>query len=54
MLAQIHRFVSDEKLFKGRKFVVDGEDMEEKVQKDMDLLMEEAEQDEGAGKDAGT
>jgi hypothetical protein len=28
--------------------------MEEKVQKDMDLLMEEAEQDEGAGKDAGT
>lgn len=54
LLAEIHRFVSDEKLFKGCKFVIDGQDMEEKVQKDMDLLIEEAEQGEGAGQDAGT
>ena len=47
LLAQIHRFVNDEDLFKGRKFVIDGQDMEEKVQKDIELLKQKAEEDEG-------
>ena len=41
----IHRFVNDEQLFKGRKFVIDGQDMEEKVQTEIDSIMKQAEQD---------